>query len=133
MGALGPLPERISGVERWKSAAGAIEAYRVRWGVTTADALGPEPVDPEQRAHWHRVLAASGSVAAGSGPGEGPDQAWVSSLSDRVHALDVDRLNTPGTRHPCRSRHHRLEPQCRRRTGSRKWARTLIGPLGSTS
>ena len=45
---LGPLPERISGVERWQSAAGAIEAYRARWNVTTADALGPEPLDPEQ-------------------------------------------------------------------------------------
>ena len=30
---LGPLPERITGVERWQSAAGAIEAYRARWSV----------------------------------------------------------------------------------------------------
>ena len=32
---LGPLPERITGVEQWQSAAGAIEAYRSRWGVDT--------------------------------------------------------------------------------------------------
>ena len=54
---LGPLPERISGVERWQSAAGAIEAYRSRWNVTTADALGPEPLDPEQAAHWQRAVS----------------------------------------------------------------------------
>ena len=90
---LGPLPERITGVERWQSAAGAIEAYRARWNVTTADALGPEPLDPEQRAHWQRAVDAIGSAgfAAPGGPGSGPDQAWLSSLWDRVHALDTAR------------------------------------------
>jgi hypothetical protein len=90
---LGPLPERISGAERWQFAAGAIEAYRVRWDVTDADALGPEPLDPEQQAHWQRALSALGSagLAEPRGPGEGPDEAWVSSLWDRVHALDAER------------------------------------------
>jgi conjugative relaxase-like TrwC/TraI family protein len=90
---LGPLPERISGVERWQSAAGAIEAYRSRWNVTTVDALGPEPLDPEQGAHWKRVVDAIGSAgfAAPGGPGGGPDEAWLSSLWDRVHALDSVR------------------------------------------
>ena len=90
---LGPLPEHISGAERWQFAAGVIEAYRVRWNVTDADALGPEPVDPEQHAHWQRALSALGSagLAEPCGPGEGPDEAWVSSLWDRVHALDDER------------------------------------------
>ena len=90
---LGPLPERISGVERWQSAAGAIEAYRARWNVTTVDVLGPEPLDPEQGAHWKRAVDAIGSAgfAAPGGPGSGPDEAWLSSLWDRVHALDTGR------------------------------------------
>ena len=90
---LGPLPERISGVERWQSAAGAIESYRTRWNVTTADALGPEPLDLEQSVHWQRVVEVMGSVgfAAADGPGSGTDQAWLSSLWDRVHALDATR------------------------------------------
>ena len=76
---LGPLPERIAGVERWQSAAGAIEAYRARWNVTTADALGPRPLDPEQSAHWQRAVGALGSAgfAAPGGPGTGPDAAWL--------------------------------------------------------
>ena len=90
---LGPLPERISGVERWQSAAGAIEAYRSRWNITTVDALGPEPLDPEQGAHWKRAVDAIGSAgfAAPGGPGSGPDEAWLSSLWVRVHALDSAR------------------------------------------
>jgi conjugative relaxase-like TrwC/TraI family protein len=90
---LGPLPERITGVERWQSAAGAIEAYRVRWNVTSAEALGPDPLDPEQRAHWQRAVGAIGSAgfAAPSGPGSGPDEAWLSSLWGRVYALDAAR------------------------------------------
>ena len=92
---LGPLPERIAGVERWQSAAGAIEAYRARWNVTTADALGPRPLDPEQSAHWQRAVGALGSAgfAAPGGPGTGPDAAWLVSLWDRVHALDAARLD----------------------------------------
>jgi len=90
---LGPLPERITGVERWQSAAGAIEAYRGRWGVDTSDALGPVPLDPDQRAHWQRAVGAiesAGFAAPGSSDGE-LDQPWLSSLWDRLHALDTAR------------------------------------------
>jgi conjugative relaxase-like TrwC/TraI family protein len=89
--ALGSLPERITGVERWQSAAGAIEAYRGRWGVDGSDALGPEPLDPEQRAHWQRAVGtieSAGFTALGSPDGE-PDQPWLSSMWDRLHALDA--------------------------------------------
>ena len=89
--ALGSLPERITGVERWQSAAGAIEAYRGRWGVDGSDALGPEPLDPEQRIHWQRAVGtieSAGFTALGSSDGE-PDQPWLSSMWDRLHALDA--------------------------------------------
>ena len=87
---LGPLPERISRVERWQCAAGAIEAYRTRWSVATVDALGPEPFDPEQHAHWERAVAAIGEArfAAPGPPASGTDEAWLSSLWERVHALE---------------------------------------------
>jgi conjugative relaxase-like TrwC/TraI family protein len=88
---LGPLPERITGVEQWQSAAGAIEAYRSRWSVDDSDALGPEPLDPEQRAHWQRAVGtieSTGFTALGSSDGE-PDQLWLSSMWDRLHALDA--------------------------------------------
>lgn len=90
---LGPLPERITGVERWQSAAGAIEAYRSRWGLDGSDALGPEPLGPEQRAHFQRAVDAiesAGFTAPGRSDGE-PDQLWLSSLWDRLHALDATR------------------------------------------
>jgi conjugative relaxase-like TrwC/TraI family protein len=92
---LGALPDRINAVERWQFATGAIEAYRDRWNVTTADALGPEPVDPEQRVHRQRVLATirSSGSAASAAPGSGRDQVWLSSLLDRVHALDAASLD----------------------------------------
>jgi conjugative relaxase-like TrwC/TraI family protein len=89
--ALGSLPERITGVERWQSAAGVIEAYRSRWGVDTSDALGPEPLDPEQRVHWQRavdVIESAGFTTLGSSDGE-LDQPWLSSMWDRLHALDT--------------------------------------------
>jgi conjugative relaxase-like TrwC/TraI family protein len=91
LASLGPLPVRISAAERWQFSAGAIEAYRVRWNVTDADALGPEPLDPDQRAHWERALSTLGSAGLGAagGPREGPDEAGISSLWDRVHALDT--------------------------------------------
>ena len=65
---LGPLPERVGHVERWQSAAGAIEAYRTRWNIAGPAALGPEPADPEQRAHWDKTVAmvgAAGFLTAG--------------------------------------------------------------------
>ena len=93
--ALGPLPERMSSVERWHSAAGAIEAYRVRWNVMGIDALGPEPLDPEQRAHWHRAVAAieSSGFASPAGLVGGPDQEWLSSMWNRVHGFEGARPN----------------------------------------
>jgi hypothetical protein len=93
---LGPLPERKSGVERWQSAAGAIEAYRACWNVTGADALGPEPSDPEQRDHWQRavgVIESAGFTEPGSSD-RTSDAAWLSSLWDRVHALNAARSDT---------------------------------------
>jgi len=90
---LGPLPERITGVERWQSAAGAIEAYRERWGIDCSDALGSKPPDPKQRAHWQRAVVAiesAGFVAPGSWDGD-LDQPWLASLWDRLHALDAAR------------------------------------------
>ncbi|HTW98842.1 MAG TPA: AAA family ATPase, partial [Acidimicrobiales bacterium] len=92
---LGPLPERIAQVERWQSAAGAIEAYRARWNVSAADALGPRPLDPEQFAHWHRAVSviATAGFALPPGPGSGPDDAWLSSVWDRLDALDTARLD----------------------------------------
>jgi len=89
--ALGPLPERITGVEQWQSAAGVIEAYRSRWGVDDADALGPEPLDPEQRAHWQSavgVIESAGFAAPGSSDGK-LDQLWLSSLWNRMDALNT--------------------------------------------
>src|SRR5664280_260274 len=90
---LGPLPGRITGAEQWQSAAGAIEAYRGRWSLETSDALGPEPRDPEQRAHWQRAVGAveSAGFAAPGGSGGELDQPWLSSLWDRLHALDTAR------------------------------------------
>ena len=89
--ALGPLPESVTGVERWQSAAGAIEAYRSRWGVDGSDALGPEPLDPERRAHFQQAVGTiegSGFTALGSSDGE-PDKPWLSTMWDRLHALDA--------------------------------------------
>jgi hypothetical protein len=64
-GSLGPLPDRITEVERWQSAAGAIEAYRLRWGVDAPSAIGPEPQGPEQRAHWQSTFSVVESASSG--------------------------------------------------------------------
>ncbi|MGO8863476.1 MAG: AAA family ATPase, partial [Acidimicrobiales bacterium] len=88
---LGPLPERITGVEQWQSTAGVIEAYRSRWGVDTSDALGPEPLDPERRAHWQNAVGtieSDGFVPPGSSESK-LDQLWLSSLWDRMDALNA--------------------------------------------
>ena len=62
----------------------------------TADALGPEPLDPEQRAHWQRAVGVIGAAGFESPARrvERPDQAWLSSLWDRVHALDGSPLGS---------------------------------------
>jgi conjugative relaxase-like TrwC/TraI family protein len=89
---LGPLPERVTEVERWQSAAGAIEAYRVRWGLDTADALGPEPVDLEQRDHWEQAVGVIES--AGFDPPDtwwDPDGSRVAGLWDQLDALQAGR------------------------------------------
>jgi conjugative relaxase-like TrwC/TraI family protein len=94
MKALGPLPERITEVERWQSAAGAIEAYRVRWGLDTAEALGPEPVDPEQRAHWEQAVGVIES--AGFDPPDtwwDPDGSRLAGLWDQLDALQAGRAD----------------------------------------
>ena len=59
---LGPLPDRLAATERWQAAAGAIEAYRSRWNVTSTMTMGPEPTDPEQRDHWRMAVAAVGAT-----------------------------------------------------------------------
>ncbi len=57
------------------------------------DALGPEPFDPEQHAHWERAVTAieAAGFATPGGPRGEPGQEWLSSLWDRVHALDAAR------------------------------------------
>jgi hypothetical protein len=59
---LGPVPTSLTDTERWQTAAGAIEAYRSRWEITGEQTLGPEPTDPDQRAHWSRTVAAIGDT-----------------------------------------------------------------------
>jgi conjugative relaxase-like TrwC/TraI family protein len=59
---LGPVPTSLTDTERWQTAAGAIEAYRSRWEITGEQTLGPEPTDPDQRAHWSRTVAALGDT-----------------------------------------------------------------------
>ena len=91
---LGPLPERITGVEQWQSTAGAIEAYRSRWGVDTSDALGPEPLDPEQRAHWQQAVGVIES--AGFDPPDtwwDPDGSRLAGLWDQLDALQAGRAD----------------------------------------
>ena len=128
---LGPLPERIRAVERWQSAAGAIEAYRARWNVTTADALGPEPLDPEQSAHWHRAVAAIGSAgfAVPGGPGGGPDEPWVSSLWDRVACPRCHGARwRPRRDIDARTSAFCVEPRGRLRTRPRRRGRVVMRP-----
>jgi len=88
---LGPLPNAITGIERWQCAAGAIAAYRIRWGIDTADALGPLPVEPEQRAHWGRATGIIVSAGFGlpGGARDGMEETWLSSQWDQIEALDA--------------------------------------------
>ncbi len=55
---LGWLPDQIDQVQQWRTAAGAIEAYRRRWNLQDESLLGSAPTDPEQRLHWAKTLDA---------------------------------------------------------------------------
>ena len=59
---LAPLPDRLAAIERWQTAAGAIEAYRSLWNVADTMTMGPEPSDPEQRDHWRTAVATIGAA-----------------------------------------------------------------------
>ena len=54
------------------------------------DALGPEPSDHEQSVHWQRAVGAIGGFATLGSAGGGHHETWVSSLWDRIHALDPE-------------------------------------------
>jgi hypothetical protein len=85
---LGPLPDRIAEVERWQSAAGSIEAYRLRWGLEISTAIGPEPEDLEQRDHWQQTVGVIES--AGFDPPDtwwDPDGSRLAALREQVDAL----------------------------------------------
>ncbi|MGD0255919.1 MAG: MobF family relaxase, partial [Acidimicrobiales bacterium] len=88
---LGFLPERITEVERWQAAAGAIEAYRTRWNVTGMASIGPEPSDPEQLAHWKKTVAAigmAGFLSPGESPGVESEREVLASHWEGVQATD---------------------------------------------
>jgi conjugative relaxase-like TrwC/TraI family protein len=88
---LGSLPERITEVERWQAAAGAIEAYRARWNITGMASIGPEPSDPEQRAHWKKTVAAvgmAGFLSPGESPGVEDEREVLASHWKGVQATD---------------------------------------------
>jgi len=91
---LGPLPERVGHVERWQAAAGAIEAYRSRWNLTGTATVGPEPVDPEQRAHWHKTVAvvgAAGYLTRGDSFCDGSERSSLTSHWEVIVATDLER------------------------------------------
>jgi conjugative relaxase-like TrwC/TraI family protein len=96
---LGSLPERITEVERWQAAAGAIEAYRTRWNITGTASIGPEPTDPEQRSHWDKTVAtvgAAGYLARNQQPGPGPERNSLVQRWEDVHAVDLRREDDHG-------------------------------------
>ena len=93
---LGPLPESVSGVERWQAAAGAIEAYRTRWNVTGTATVGPEPANPEQRAQWDKTVAivgAAGYLTRNDSFGEGSEHASLAFHWDAAVAAEVERVD----------------------------------------
>ena len=88
---LGSLPERITEVERWQAAAGAIEAYRTRWNITGTASIGSEPTDPDQRAHWKKTVAAvgmAGFLSPGESPGVESEREVLASHWKGVQATD---------------------------------------------
>src|ERR1019366_9935145 len=56
---LGDRPHRAWDAERWDHAARTIARYRIEYTITdTADPLGPQPADREQRADYERAQRA---------------------------------------------------------------------------
>jgi hypothetical protein len=91
---LGPLPERIGHVERWQSAAGAIEAYRTRWKIAGSATLGSEPSDPEQRTHWNKTVAmvgTAGFLTAGDTREDRSERASVATRWENLHTANRQR------------------------------------------
>ena len=91
---LGPLPERIGHVEHWHAAAGAIEAYRTRWGFTGTGSVGPKPADPEQCSHWEKTVAtvgAAGFFTSGESMGASSERALLMSHWEATIAADRQR------------------------------------------
>ena len=91
---IGPLSERVGHAERWQSAAGAIEAYRLRWNVVGATTLGPEPADPEQRGHWDTTVAlvgTAGFLTAGDICAGGSERAALAAKWEGIHTTDRER------------------------------------------
>jgi conjugative relaxase-like TrwC/TraI family protein len=88
---LGPVPERVAHVERWHSAAGAIEAYRTRWKIAGPATLGPEPADSEQRAHWDKTVAmvgTAGFLTAGDTRDGGSERASLVTRWENIHTAN---------------------------------------------
>jgi hypothetical protein len=55
---LGPKPDSLRGVRRWKQLAADVTEHRQRYGITDPDrALGPEPrtADLERRRAWRKL------------------------------------------------------------------------------
>jgi conjugative relaxase-like TrwC/TraI family protein len=91
---LGSLPERITEVERWQTAAGAIEAYRTRWNITGTTSIGSEPTDPEQRSHWDKTVAtvgAAGFLTPVETCGVGTEREVLATRWENIHAVARQR------------------------------------------
>jgi conjugative relaxase-like TrwC/TraI family protein len=95
-GLLGPLPEHVGRVEKWQTAAGAIEAYRTRWNIAGSATLGPEPADPEQRAHWATTIAIVGTAGFLTGESsreDGPERASLAMGWEDLRAANREPVD----------------------------------------
>jgi conjugative relaxase-like TrwC/TraI family protein len=93
---LGSLPHRVSDVERWQRAAGAIESYRSRWNVSSEGVLGPEPISPDQAAHWNQTVAtvdSAGSINRSDTPESGSDHESLATRWETIQDVDLQRHN----------------------------------------
>jgi conjugative relaxase-like TrwC/TraI family protein len=105
---LGPVPTSLTETERWQTAAGAIEAYRSRWGIIVKESLGAEPTDPEQRAHWSRTVATVGDTGFFGGDrstGTGPEHEDLAS-----HWRNLEKAERRHEREEYEKRHPTPEP-----------------------